>query len=64
MSERRMDTPDPRAAKTPRYVAVVGLNYPDGKGGEKRIEPGQPVPAEVVAAHGWLLTQGSVREAD
>lgn len=66
MSERKTDTPPMTRteAKMPRYVAVVGLNYPDGKGGETRVEPGQSVPAALVAENAWLLEQGCVRAAE
>lgn len=46
-----------------RYVAVVGVNWPDGQGGEHRAEPGEDVPAYVVEHAIWLLEQGAVREA-
>jgi hypothetical protein len=46
------------------YVAKVGINYPDGKGGEKRVEPGEPVPVAVVKNAPWLLEQGLVEKAE
>lgn len=45
-----------------QYVALTGLNYgctdeqPEGV----RIEAGDTVPAEIVAASPWLLDQGHV----
>lgn len=57
-------TAEPEAAKAPakRYRLRTGVNYPDGKGGEKRAEIGDVVddlPAESVA---WLLSDGHIEE--
>lgn len=47
-----------------KYVARVGISYPDGKGGESRAEPGQEVPATVVEVSQWLLGQGLVEAVE
>lgn len=46
-----------------KYEALVGLNYPDGKGGEVRVEAGDLVelPAKVAKA---FLADGAVKEAE
>ena len=53
----------PLTASTVVYEAVRGLNYgctkelPDGV----RVEAGQVVPADAIAASPWLLSEGHVR---
>jgi hypothetical protein len=42
----------PPKPKPPRYRVLLGINYPDGKGGERRAEPGD------------LLTAADLRHAD
>ena len=51
--------------EAPAYVAVTGLNYgcTDDDPHGTRIEAGEIVPAEVVAASPWLIEQGIVKEA-
>lgn len=45
------------AAQSPVYIALTGLNYgPE----DTRIEAGDEVPASVVDAAPWLLTDGHV----
>lgn len=48
-----------------QYVALTGLNYgcTDDDPHGTRIEAGEIVPAEVVAASPWLIEQGIVKEA-
>ncbi len=47
-----------------KYIANVGINYQVARGREVRVEPGEDVPAEVVARSPWLVEQGLVTNAD
>jgi len=52
------------AAKN-RYRVLTGLNYPpNGKGPERRAEPGDIVNDLPPESVGWLLEDGSITEAD
>ena len=46
----------------PAYRAVVGLNFPDGKGGERRVEAGTKLTATELkhANLAWYLEVGAV----
>lgn len=49
-------------SKNKLYRVLVGVNYPDFKGGEVRREPGDvadDIPAKSVE---WLLRQGVIEE--
>lgn len=43
-----------------KYIANVGLDFDDGKGGEQRAEAGDPVPESVIKRSPWLVDQGCV----
>lgn len=43
-----------------KYRVVIGLNYPDGKGGEKRAEPGETVNDLPLTSVSWLLEQNCI----
>lgn len=45
-----------------QYIAVTGLHWPDGRGGEKRAEAGESVPAADVQRYPGLLEY--VREVE
>lgn len=47
----------PTTRKKKEYVAVVGIDLPDGT----RLEPGDPYPGKPVK---WLIDQGLVKEAE
>ena len=47
----------------PKYEILVGTNYPDGKGGELRAEPGDVVDDLPEKAVKGLLASGAIREA-
>lgn len=51
------------AGKAKNYIAQVGMNIPDGKGDEVRIEAGKPIPDGLTVAK-WLIDDGHVKEAD
>ena len=52
-------------ARKPRYLVLTGLNYPpNGKGSERRAEPGDVVDDLPPGSVGWLLEDGSITEAD
>jgi len=57
--------PSKPAAGPPGFrVLCDGINYPDGKGGEKRVERGgiaSGIPAESVV---WLLEQGAIESLE
>lgn len=47
------------------YRVLVGLNYPpNGKGAERRAEPGDVVDDLPAAAVAWLLEDSSIAELD
>ena len=43
-----------------KYRVLIGLNYPDSKGKEKRVEPGMLVEDLPLADISWLLEQHCV----
>ena len=45
-----------------KYRALTGLNYPDGKGGEHRVEAGDVVDSIPAKSVPWLLRQGHIEE--
>jgi hypothetical protein len=45
-----------------KYKALTGLNYPDGKGGEKRVEAGEVVSDLPHDSVPWLLDGGLIEE--
>ena len=53
--------------KQKRWRVLVGINWPDGKGGEKRAEPGDLITqADLRTAKnpGWFRKIGAIEEAD
>lgn len=42
------------------WKAQTGINWPDGKGGEVRVEAGGDVPDSVVSDNAWLVADGHV----
>lgn len=44
----------------PKYTVLVGIDYPDGKGGELRAEPGDVVDDLPAKSIGWLTEQAIV----
>ena len=42
------------------WKAQTGINWPDGKGGEVRVEAGGDVPDSVVSDNAWLVVDGHV----
>lgn len=48
--------PKPKA-KAKRYVANVGLTFPNA-----RFEVGDKIPTKLVDSNGWLLKSGKVQE--
>jgi len=42
------------------WQATTGINWPDGKGGEVRVEAGDDVPDSVVNENAWLVAEGHV----
>lgn len=42
------------------WQATTGINWPDGKGGEVRVEAGGDVPDSVVSDNAWLVADGHV----
>ena len=42
------------------WQATTGINWPDGKGGEVRVEAGDDVPDSVVSDNAWLIADGHV----
>lgn len=50
--------------KPTKYRVLVGINWPDGKGGEKRAEPGATLsPADLRHADlKWFLKVGALEE--
>jgi hypothetical protein len=52
--------------KPPKYRVKVGINWPDGKGGERRAEPGKTLTAIDLkgAAVEWLLDIGALEPVE
>jgi hypothetical protein len=52
--------------KAPKYRVLVGINFPDGKGGERRCEPGAVLTAADLkhANLPWYLEVGAVERSD
>ena len=52
------------AKKGREYEVRVGINWPDGKGGERRAEPGDTVTAADLktakSGAGWFLRIGAI----
>ena len=50
--------------KTVRYRVLVGINFPDGKGAERRCEPGDTLTAADLkhANLPWFLDVGAVEK--
>ena len=46
-----------------KYLALTGINYPDGKGGEIRVEAGEVVSFPKAVAD-VLLADGAVQVAE
>lgn len=46
-----------------RYRVITGINYPDGKGGENRAEPGDIVDDLPEQSAKWLLRDGHIEKA-
>jgi len=42
------------------WSATTGINWPDGNGGEVRVEAGGEVPDVIVSANSWLVQDGHV----
>lgn len=57
------DKPKPKT-----YEVLAGINWPDGKGGERRAEPGDTLTAtDLKTAKGgarWFLEVGAIIEKD
>lgn len=52
-------------ANRKRYRALVGLNYPqNGKGPERRAEPGDIIDDLPAKSVPWLLEDGSIAEVE
>ena len=51
-------------AKAKKYRALVGLDYPDGKGETKRVEPGEDCSdvQKYTASIKVLIDQGAIEE--
>lgn len=49
-------------ATAKRFKALRGLNYPDGKGKEKRVEAGEVVTDIPEKSLPWLLAKGAIEE--
>ena len=46
------------------YRALLGISYPDGKGGEIHLERGDSVPAAVIEGAPWLLEGHPIAPAE
>ena len=50
--------------KAPKFRVLVGINFPDGKGGERRCEPGETLSAADLkhANLAWYQDIGAVEK--
>lgn len=47
-----------------KYIARVGIDYPNEKGEYVRVEAGEPIAAFAVKQAPWLLEQGQVEKVE
>ena len=53
-----------RSKPVKRYRVLVGINWPDGKGGERRAEPGDLITdkdLKTAKNPGWFAEIGAIR---